>query len=69
MFELDLGEEGVLHGVGADEPPAVGGDILREVLFVGTDGGEGFAEGAAVLLEGGFFAGEGGVDFSAESVD
>ena len=69
LLGFNLGEEGVFHGVGTDEAPAVGGDILREVFFDGTDGGEGFAECAAVLGEGLLFAGEGGVDFSAESVD
>ena len=68
LLLLDLGEKSVLHVVGALEPPTIGGDAFGEVLFDGADGGESFDDGAAVLLEGGVLAKEGGVDAGAESV-
>src|SRR5215467_7630740 len=65
---MALGENGVFEGAGAVESPFVLGDGFGEIELQGADGGEGFADGFTVFLEGGLVFGGMDDDLAGESV-
>jgi len=66
--QLAGSENAGFDGAGALEAPAAFGNGLGDIDFERADGGEGFADGFAVTVEGGLLSGSEKVDLTGEAM-